>query len=118
MHIRDHWHTFDRAFQDQFQGRYGQAAFREAVFLIFMVNAHAILKARLPPSEHVKLDAAWYGSSLPNHPLHTLRQVVQKTVADWATDADDYMGSPLQHKFAWMDRQVPRLERYIDSFFN
>jgi hypothetical protein len=115
MNLRESWHKLDDDIRDRFQGEYGQAAFREVVTVLFMVSAHKMLKARINPKHHAALDIEWYASLIPNHPLHGLRATVPDTVADWAVEADDYFGGHLQEKFSWFDRQVPRLERYIDG---
>lgn len=114
-HIERIWHSADQNFQDRFQGEYGRAVFEETIVIIFMLLAHKTLKAKLHPKYHAALDLEWYGSLLPGHPLNGLRKAVQDTVKNWAVEADDHFGSHLQAKFAWLNRQVPRLERYIDS---
>jgi hypothetical protein len=115
MQMQQMWHQLDKQLQDRFHGHYGLAAFREVVILIFMVRAHKMLKAKLPPDFLPALELGWYGSLLPYHPLHAVRNMVQHQVADWAVGADDYFQSPLQKKFSYLDGCVPRMEQYIDG---
>lgn len=115
MSIHGIWHNLEKKIQDKFHGKYGKAAYREAVIIIFMSAAHKLLRVKLNPKYLEELERTWYGSLLPSHPLHGLRCDVQATVGDWALEADDYLGGHLQDKLSWLDTQIPRLEQYIDG---
>jgi hypothetical protein len=113
--VREEWHKLDRNIHEQLNGEYSRAAVREAAVFALMWASHKRLKARLPQKFHLALDGVWYGTWVPDHPLHGVRAAIQREIADWAEGIDAHYGKPVEHKFRWLDTQIPRLERFIDK---
>jgi len=111
--IRDIYHLFDQTLQDKFEGKLGKMATREAFVIAFLLVTHKAAKIPLTPQQEKELDKLWYGSILPNHPLHPVRGWVREKVGDFGEGIDNLTGRHLQHKFEWFDRQVPHVRAHL-----